>query len=352
MGKPPLAIPEPIKQELQKFEIWLKANPKVNSNNTTSAYLRTIRSYLMYLNGRETTQQIIDEYAAKLRSELSHNTLVPYFMALKNYVMKFRKMNIDVPVVSPKAPVTRDKTALTRDEVKKILDAAKENDPMMYAMLSIYYYCGLRLREGADLLLQDIDYGRSQITVRSGKGGYRRVVPITKPGLEAIRAYLPFRNKPKPGYENLLFVSPTGKPTKSDWIRDCLAKIVGIAGIKRRVYTHLFRITCITHLDESGLSVREIQNISGHHTIDTLMGYINSSPERIRLAYNRAMDEGEAKKAELIPPENGMSGEYAKRLITEKYLKGEIDRKAMDSLLSMYERPENIIQKPLDPAFG
>jgi site-specific recombinase XerC len=50
--------------------------------------------------------------------------------------------------------------------------------------------CGLRVNEVANLTLNSIDYSRSQIVVRDGKGNKDRVVYISNDAASALAGYL------------------------------------------------------------------------------------------------------------------------------------------------------------------
>jgi len=56
---------------------------------------------------------------------------------------------------------------LTREEIKQILDRLSG---ISWLIVSFLYGSGLRLRECLNLRIKDIDFGYSQIIVRSGKG--------------------------------------------------------------------------------------------------------------------------------------------------------------------------------------
>jgi integrase/recombinase XerC len=72
---------------------------------------------------------------------------------------------------------------------------------------SLLYSSGLRISELADLELNDIDLKRALVRVK-GKGNKERIVPIGKPAIEAIEAYLPVRDKLKQEIVPINFFSP------------------------------------------------------------------------------------------------------------------------------------------------
>jgi integron integrase len=76
---------------------------------------------------------------------------------------------------------------LSQDEVKALL-AAVEGIPHLVCRL--LYGAGLRLLEGLRLRVKDIDFDRSEITVRDGKGAKDRVSMLPASCKELIRAHL------------------------------------------------------------------------------------------------------------------------------------------------------------------
>ena len=54
------------------------------------------------------------------------------------------------------------------------------------------------------------------------------------------------------------------------------------ANINKRVYTHLMRHNCFTHMVESGTDINLIQKIAGHNDVKTTMIYVQISDNLIK----------------------------------------------------------------------
>ncbi|GAA1007016.1 hypothetical protein GCM10009551_086620 [Nocardiopsis tropica] len=98
--------------------------------------------------------------------------------------------------VRPPAPAKRLPKALPVDTVIALLEAAggdgESDTPSRLrdrALLELLYSCGARISEVTALDVDDID-AQSRSVVLLGKGGKQRVVPIGRPALAAIDAYL------------------------------------------------------------------------------------------------------------------------------------------------------------------
>ena len=58
------------------------------------------------------------------------------------------------------------------------------------ALLALFIYAGLRVQEACDIQLRDLDLGSGTLTVRSGKAGKARPVPLHADAQRLLRRYL------------------------------------------------------------------------------------------------------------------------------------------------------------------
>ncbi len=97
----------------------------------------------------------------------------------------------------PKVPRSLPK-ALTKEEVRRLLSVippTKKRDRLI--LLLLYGTGGLRVSELCSLKRSDVDFERSLIVVRGGKGAKDRMIPPV-PGflMEEIKSYLETRSDP------------------------------------------------------------------------------------------------------------------------------------------------------------
>jgi len=76
---------------------------------------------------------------------------------------------------------------LSKEEVKRLLG---EMTGLYGLMAGLMYGTGMRLMECVRLRVKDIDFDYGTITVRDGKGGKDRVVPLPQRYAEPLRAHL------------------------------------------------------------------------------------------------------------------------------------------------------------------
>ncbi len=196
---------------------------------------------------------------------------------------------------------------LTRDEVKSVL----ENLCGIYEVIvSLMYGCGLRLSEVLNLRIKDIDFGFDKVYIWDGKSLKDRTVPLPlklKKRLEIQvsivenlhkkdlkdgfgTAYLPYaleKKFPSAGSETkwqYLFPmqkisrDPRSKMQRRHHVQaKTLSRNIKQAAIKaklhKRVTSHTFRHSYATHLLQSGIDLRSIQELLGHKSVETTMIY-------------------------------------------------------------------------------
>ena len=151
----------------------------------------------------------------------------------------------------------RHPVVLSPEEVARLLKAIRNLKHRTVAM--VLYGAGLRLREGLELELRDIDSQRMVITVRHGKGDADRQVALSEVLLEALRTYWL-------AYRPARCLFPGGDPEKpmvSSTIQRALKAARIRAGIAKPAGPHVLRHSYATHLMEAGTDLRVIQTLLG-----------------------------------------------------------------------------------------
>lgn len=164
---------------------------------------------------------------------------------------------------------------LTIDEVQAILSQVKS--PMFHMCLKLIYSCGLRISEGVNMKVSQVDGKKKCVTVRGGKGGKDRIVPVPETVLEELRTHhrkFPF---PKPVNAPIFDWLFPGKfysqPISLTSVQMAFRASLKASGITKPASVHTLRHSYATHLLEAGVDLRVIQELLGHGSIATTAIY-------------------------------------------------------------------------------
>lgn len=179
---------------------------------------------------------------------------------------------------------------LRQDELTTLLDdppaAVAGDDPAIRArddaILEVLYGSGLRVGELCSLGPADLDLDRGRATVW-GKGGKQRVVPLSAPAVDALRAWVtgPRRALVAGAAEaDALFVNSRGRRLTPRDARRILDRRAASP-----THPHALRHTFATHLLDGGADLRAVQELLGHADLATTQRYTHVSRERLRSVY-------------------------------------------------------------------
>ena len=163
------------------------------------------------------------------------------------------------------------------------------------ALLEVLYGAGVRVAELCALDLGDIDFQRFAtplVTVRRGKGGKGRQVPLGRKASEAVRAYLAVRgasSDPRTGHIDAyaLFVNHRGGRLTPRSVQRMVGRQVIQAGTGDAT-PHALRHSFATHLLDGGADLRTIQELLGHASLSSTQIYTRVSLDHVMEVYDSA----------------------------------------------------------------
>lgn len=253
------------------------------SRRTIKSYLRYNRDLLLFTGKKP--EEIVNEDIKKYlyymveKKKVSTSTLNIIINALKFYCGEILKKKFIYEVKRPK----KDKklpVVLSREEVKKILQITENIKHK--AILMLMYSGGLRVGEVVRLKPEDIDTNRKLIHIRASKGRKDRYTLLSDLALQILREY---RKNEKP--RKWLFPSwNTEKHITERTVQKIFQNACKKAGIKKNVSVHSLRHSFATHLLESGIDLRYIQELLGHKSSKTTEIYTHVSTKNLSAIKN------------------------------------------------------------------
>lgn len=183
-------------------------------------------------------------------------------------------------------------TVLTQEEVKELYETTKKENDYYWphglreafnardrAMLTIFYGCGLRRNEGANLKLDDLNFDRRIVHVRKGKNYKERLVPFSQSSSKYLQEWV-YDYRPqlvKKNTESSLFIGLVGRFMTGGALYNRLRNLVEHCENpiiqQKEIGLHTLRHSIATHLLQNGMSLQKIQRFLGHATLETTQIY-------------------------------------------------------------------------------
>ena len=303
------AVPEPSPLLVAQVQGYLDhlAVEKGSARNTLESYRRDLRRYLQHLADRGVTdlaavgEQDVSSFVVTLRSgdaergmtALAASSAARALVAargLHRFATSEGIAAVDVArEVRPPSGPKRLPKALSVDRVLALLDAADGPADVAgprqlrdRALLELLYSTGARISEVVGLDVDDLDTDNRSV-VLAGKGGKQRLVPVGRPALAAVQAYL-VRGRPAliARSQPALFLNARGGRLSRQSAWQVLQTAAARAGISTDVSPHTLRHSFATHLLDGGADVRVVQELLGHASVTTTQVYTMVTVDGLR----------------------------------------------------------------------
>jgi integrase/recombinase XerD len=272
--------------------------------NTLSSYRRDLKRYAEHLAGRGVTdlagvvETDVSEFLVALRrgdadagvaalSAVSAARALIAVRGLHRFAAAEGLTELDVArAVKPPTPSRRLPKSLTVDEVLALLEGAgggaeqggPADGPLTLrnrALLELLYSTGARISEAVGLDVDDVDTHARSVLLH-GKGDKQRLVPVGRPAIAALDAYL-VRGRPDLTRRGrgtpAIFLNARGGRLSRQSAWQVLQDAADRAGITAAVSPHTLRHSFATHLLEGGADVRVVQELLGHASVTTTQIY-------------------------------------------------------------------------------
>ena len=275
LGYSPLSIPG-LSGSVKGFLQYQEATGKLLLEQLTATDANCFIAYLQTKIGERT------------KKRLSNNHINKYIQSLKLFSRHIRETGRSIVAFTlDRLEEEKNKPAwLTKNEIQQLYEAITDTVLGIRdkAMLAVFYGCGLRLNEGTNIELSDINQNNKVLHVRKGKHYKERFVPIAEKNFEEMMLYMDYARKELlQGNQSTYFFIGANKGEQMNkqslYIR--IKKLVSKASIKKKVGTHTLRHSIATHLLQSGMKLERIQQFLGHAGLDSTQLYthlINEKP--------------------------------------------------------------------------
>jgi len=266
----PLVYLETLRREL---------NLRKYSQKTIKAYLHYNDELIRFTikNPKTITNKDVKDYLFHLVEikGVSASTLNIAISALKFYYCKFRKRDfiydIDRPAKDKKLPVV-----LNADEILKIISMIKNIKHKSIIML--VYSSGLRVSEVVKLRVEDLDFKRGMIYIKGGKGRKDRYTIFSEVAKKTLGTYIKATAP-----EHWLFPGQKkGTHISTRTAQQIFLDVIKTVEIRKDVSIHSLRHSFATHLLESGVDLRYIQELLGHKSSKTTEIYTHVSDQDMK----------------------------------------------------------------------
>ncbi len=251
------------------------------SQRTHDGYLRAVRQLADYCQTwpEKITEGQLRRYFLYLKNEkqFAYGSLRVAFSGIKFFYTRTCKRAWDTLAQMKLQNVKSLPEVITIPQVHQIIDATTSQRIAGYFWT--VYSLGLRMQEGLNLQVGDIDAARGLVHVHRGKGAKDRYVPLPTSTLRLLREYwVTHRHK------RLLFPaegrSHTGNstaatPMSPTAVQRAMKKITRQLDFGKKVSIHTLRHSYATHLLEAGVSLRAIQQYLGHSSLQTTLVYLH-----------------------------------------------------------------------------
>ena len=271
------------------------------AEGTQTAYLRIVRKLAVHYN--------------KAPDRLTEKQVREYLLYLKNHPRKYSPSSLKIAAAGitffythtvPRDWRTLKQLRIPRpqslpdvlsiDEVRRLIDAVRT--PHNKAFFWTVYSLGLRLQEGLNLQVGDIDSARMVVHVHRGKGAKDRFIPLPLRTLTILRQHWsthrnPLWLFPATGRDHAQAAS-AAEPMARPSVHGAMKRVVQELGFRKRVTIHTLRHSYATHLLEAGVNLRLIQKYLGHSSLQATMVYLHLTSlgqEQARATIEKLMSE-------------------------------------------------------------
>ncbi len=255
-------------KDLNEFQKYLEQEEK--SGLTIEKYLRDLRAFLMFLDGRSFEKSDVLEYKKALCVKYAVGSVNSILSSLNCFFKFFNWNEMLVKTIKIQREMFfSEEKELTKAEYERLLFVAGENTRLFFLMQTICS-TGIRVSELQFVTVEALKKGRAEIL---GKGKIRTVFLPNKLCV-ALKKYA----KNKKIKSGSVFVTKSGNPLDRSNIWSEMKRLCKDAGIsEKKVYPHNLRHLFARTYYTKQRDIVRLADILGHANINTTRIYTMES---------------------------------------------------------------------------
>lgn len=254
------------------FTARLKSEEK--STLTIEKYIRDVRAFVRWLDGREVDKTTVLDYKAYLCKRYAVSSVNSVISSINNFFNGMQMYSLRVKTIKTQKQLftTKDKE-LTKNEYERLLSCAKERGQIrLYLIMQTICSCGIRISELQFITAESLKIETADIAC---KGKNRRVILPSK-----LCKMLVKYTKEQKINSGPVFVSGNGNPLNRSNIWHDMKALCRQAGVpEAKVFPHNLRHLFARTYYSVQKDVVRLADILGHSNVNTTRIYTIESGE-------------------------------------------------------------------------
>ena len=284
---------------IDKFLDYISVEKRY-SQNTLVSYKKDLEDLLLYISETEGTEDLkkvdkkiirnfIVSLSEKKIQKRSINRKLSSLRSFYLYLLKIGEIQVSPLETIPSLKFYAEKQIpISEEEMEnlgEILESESGNS-LEKLIIETLYQTGMRKSELCNILLDQVDFSRSEIFVK-GKGNKQRVVPISENLLKQMREYMVIR-KPNEDSGIYFFVRENGKKLSEKFVYSVVNSYLSLITLKKKKSPHILRHSFATHVLNNGAEISKVKKILGHSSLASTQVYTNGNIEQLKRVFNQA----------------------------------------------------------------